>query len=135
MPQTNGGIQESINIPDHQEAMQEDSHSYNSLRILSHTTRGYIGQCNCCTHFNFAYGNVLFVFTEDGLRGFQSVLYDQYHMQDLGEALPNGKTHLLPSPIPNFMLSFDDTELEEIRTLFQEALLVLEVDKIFSDKK
>lgn len=124
-----------INIHDHQEAMQEDSHSYNSLRILSHTGKGYIGQCNCCTHFNFAYGNVLFVFTEDGLRGFQSILYDQYHLHDLGEALPNGKTHLLPSPIPNFMLSFDDTELEEIRTMFQEALMVLEVDKIFSFKK
>lgn len=45
------------------------------------------------------------------------------------------KTHLLPSPIPNFMLSSDDTELEEIRTKFQEALPVLEVDKIFSHKK
>ena len=131
MPETNGGI----HIHDHQQAMQEDSHSYNSLRILSHTDKGYIGQCNCCAHFNLAYGNVIFVFTEDGLRGFQTVLYDQYHMQSLGEALPNGKTHLLPSPIPNFMLSFDGTELEEIRTMFQEALLVLEVDKIFSYKK
>lgn len=124
-----------IHIHDHRQAMQEDSHSYNSLRILSHTGKGYIGQCHCCTHFNFAYGNVLFVFTEDGLRGFQSILYDQYHLQSIGDALPHGKTHLLPSPIPNFMLSFDDTELEEIRTMFQEALLVLEVDKIFSHKK
>lgn len=115
--------------------MQNDSHSYNSLRILSHTLKGYIGQCNCCTHFNFAYGNVLFVFTEDGLRGFQSVLHDPYHIHRLGEELPHGKTHLLPSPIPNFMLSFDNEELEEIRGLFQEALLVLEVDKIFADKK
>ncbi|MGV3604524.1 MAG: DUF6686 family protein [Dyadobacter fermentans] len=124
-----------IHIHDHRQAMQEDSHSYNSLRILSHTDKGYIGQCNCCTHFNFAYGNVLFVFTEDGLRGFQTILYDQFHLQRLDQPLPHGKTHLLPSPIPNFMLSFDDIELEEIRTMFQEALLVLEVDKIFSYKK
>jgi hypothetical protein len=62
-------------------------------------------------------------------------LYDQFHLQSLSDALPNGKTHLLPSPIPNFMLSFDDTELEEIRTMFQESLLVLEVDNIFSNKK
>jgi hypothetical protein len=62
-------------------------------------------------------------------------LYDEFHLQSLGEALPHGKTHLLPSPIPNFMLSFDDCELEEIRTMFQEAFLVLEVDKIFSYKK
>lgn len=124
-----------IHIHDHRQAMQEDSHSYNSLRILSHTNKGYIGQCNCCTHFNFAYGNVLFVFTEDGLRSFQTILYDQFHLQRLDQPLPHGKTHLLPSPIPNFMLSFDDIELEEIRTMFQEALLVLEVDKIFSYKK
>ena len=115
--------------------MQEDSHSYNSLRILSQADKGYIGQCHCCTNFNFAYGNLIFVFTEDGLRGFQSMLYDPHHIHSLGETLPHGKTHLLPSPIPNFMLSFDDIELDEIRTLFQEALLVLEVDKIFSYKK
>ncbi|WP_353722936.1 DUF6686 family protein [Dyadobacter sp. 676] len=131
----NGGTQESIYIHDHLKVMQEDPHSYNSLRILSQTAKGYIGQCHCCTRFNFAYGNVLFLFTEDGLRGFQSILYDQYHLHSPGEALPHGKTRLLPSPIPNFMLSFDDTELEEIRTMFQEALLVLEVDKIFSYKK
>lgn len=115
--------------------MQEDSHSYNSLRILSQTENGYIGQCNCCNHFNFAYGNVLFVFTEDGLRGFQSMLHDGYHVQNLNESLPHGKTHLLPSPIPNFMLTFGREEIEEIGNLFQEALLVLEVDKIFSYKK
>ncbi|MHA4737566.1 DUF6686 family protein [Dyadobacter sp. MSC1_007] len=115
--------------------MQEDSHSYDSLRILSQTEKGYIGQCNCCNNFNFAYGNVLFIFTEDGLRGFQSVLYDGYHIQNLNEPLPHGKSHLLASPIPNFMLSFDNAEMEEIRNLFQEALLVLEVDKIFSYKK
>ena len=56
-------------------------------------------------------------------------------MHDLDEALPNGKSVLFPSPIPNFMLSFTPRELEEVKGLFQETLLVLEVDKIFADNK
>jgi hypothetical protein len=114
--------------------MREESHSNNALRILSHSEKGYIGQCNCCDHFNFAFGNVLFIFTEDGLRGFQSVLYEEHHFHQLAEPLPHGKTHMLPSPIPNFFVSFDSQELEQIKNLFQEALLVLEIDKILSYK-
>lgn len=115
--------------------MQDDPHSYNSLRILSQSENGYIGQCSCCDHYNFVFGNALFIFTEDGLTGFHSVLYDKCYFQKLEEPLPHGKNHLLLSPIPNFMLSFDSDEMEEIKNLFQEALLALEIDKIFSYKK
>lgn len=114
--------------------MQEPQHSYNSLRILSQTGRGYIGQCSCCDNYNFVFGNFLFIFTEDGLRSFQSILYDTCYMQQLDENLPHGKNYLLPSPIPNFMLSFDTSEVEEIKNLFQESFLTLEIDKIFSCK-
>ena len=113
--------------------MHEDSHSYNALRILSQSDNGYIGQCSCCDHYNFVFGNFLFIFTEEGLHGFHSVLYDKQHFHSLGKPLPNNKTILLPSPIPNFMLSFSETEMEEIKGLFQETLLAMEIDKIFSD--
>ncbi|KAA0990739.1 DUF6686 family protein [Dyadobacter aurulentus] len=115
--------------------MRDESHSPNSLRILSQSDCGYIGQCNCCDHFNFAFGNILFIFSEDGLRGFQSVLYEEFHFHKLEEPLPNGKNYMLPSPIPNFMISFNNEEIEQVKRLFQEALIVLEVDKIFSYKK
>lgn len=115
--------------------MHDSSHSYNTLRILSQSENGYIGQCRCCDHYNFVYGNFLFILSENGLSGFQSVLYDQEYMHDLDEALPNGKSVLFPSPIPNFMLSFTPRELEEVKGLFQETLLVLEVDKIFAGNK
>lgn len=48
--------------------------------------------------------------------------------------LPNQKSYLLPSPIPNFMLSFSDEEIEEIKNLFQESLLAMEIDRIFAQK-
>lgn len=115
--------------------MQDSSHSYSKLRILSQSPNGYIGQCNCCDHYNFVFGNFLFIFTEDGLNGFHSVLYDQQHIHELDAPLPNGKSILFPSPIPNFMLSFSGEELEEVRGLFQETLLVMEVDKIFAHNK
>jgi hypothetical protein len=114
--------------------MQEASHSYNSLRILSQTEKGYIGQCNCCDHYNFVFGNFLFIFTEDGLNGFHSMLYEQQQLHHLDSPLPNRKNYLLQSPIPNFMLAFDENEVEEIKNLFQECLLALEIDRIFAQK-
>lgn len=114
--------------------MHDSSHSYSSLRILSQSKNGYIGQCSCCDHYNFVFGNVLFIFSEDGLNGFHSVLYDEQQFQTMETALPHGRNHLLPSPIPNFMLSFNDEEVEEIKNLFQETLLALEIDRIFSHK-
>jgi len=115
--------------------MQDASHSFNTLRILSQSDNGYIGQCNCCDHYNFLFGNFLFIFTEDGLNGFRSVLYDNTQFHSMETALPNGKNILLLSPIPNFMLSFSEVEIEEIKGLFQETLLALEIDRIFVDKK
>lgn len=115
--------------------MQDSSHSHSKLRILSQSTNGYIGQCNCCDHYNFVFGNFLFIFTEDGLNGFRSVLYDQQHIYELDAPLRNGKNILFPSPIPNFMLSFSVEELEEVRGLFQETLLVMEVNRVLSHHK
>lgn len=115
--------------------MNDASHSYNSLRILSQSANGYIGQCNCCDHYNFVFGNFIFIFSENGLNGFHSVLYDKSQFHSLDTGLPNGKNVLLPSPIPNFMLSFTEAEMEEIRGLFQETLLALEIDRIFAHNK
>lgn len=115
--------------------MDHTSHSYSSLRILSQSKNGYIGQCHCCDQYNFVFGNVLFVFSEEGLNGFHAVLYDKSQFHSMETALPHGRNHLLPSPIPNFMLSFSDQEVEEIKNLFQETLLTLEIDRIFSNKK
>ena len=115
--------------------MHDDSHSYSTLRILSQSDKGYIGRCTCCDHYNFVFGNILFLFSEDGLNGFRSLLYDQQHVHALESPLPNGKNVLLPSPIPNFMLSFTEEEMDEIKGLFQETMLALEVDRILAQNK
>lgn len=115
--------------------MHDASHAYNTLRVLSQSDNGYIGQCSCCDHYNFVFGNFLFIFTEDGLNGFNSVLYENDLFHSLETALPNGKCVLLPSPIPNFMLSFSKVEMTEIKGLFQETLLALEIERIFTGKK
>lgn len=112
--------------------MEGSSHSSHKLRMLSQCENGYIGQCSCCDHYNFAYRNFLFIFTEAGLVGFQSMLYNEECLHVLETPTRNGKSVMLPSPIPNFMLTFDEVELEEVKALLQESLLVLEVDKIFA---
>lgn len=112
--------------------MHGSTHEHSSLRILSQSKNGYIGQCSCCGHYNFVFGNVLFMLSEDGLNGFHAVLYDESQFCTIDTALPHGRNHLLPLPIPNLMLSFNDEEVEEMKGLFQEALLALEIDQIFS---
>jgi hypothetical protein len=113
--------------------MEDSSHSYSKLRILSQTENGYIGQCSCCDHYNLAFGNFLLIFSENGLSGFNSMLHDRHHALDT--PLSNGKSIVLPSPIPSLMLSFNEAEMEELKGLFQESLLVMEVDKIFSENR
>ncbi len=115
--------------------MEDSSHSFSTLRILSQSKSGYIGQCNCCDHYNFAFGNLLFTFTEDGLRGFYGMLHEHSQSHTLDSPLPHGRNVVFPSPIPNFMLSFTEQELEEAKGMFQETFLVREVDKIFLSKK
>ncbi|GAB2764764.1 hypothetical protein GCM10027275_02450 [Rhabdobacter roseus] len=110
--------------------MANTYHSNTELRLLSQKPNGYIGQCPCCEHYNFVFKNFLFVFNEDSLRGFQEVLYDEKYLCTIEPKLPHGKGYLLPSPLPNFMLVFTEKELEELRNLFQEALLTLEVERL-----
>ncbi len=109
-----------------------NSNPQNSIKILGQSAQGYIGQCDCCDHFNFVYGNVLFIFTLQGLRNFHEVLEDKLDMHHLSEPLPNGKDHLLPSPIPNFMLAFNSHELKDISHIFQETFLAIEIEKLIS---
>jgi hypothetical protein len=108
----------------------DNSHAANSLRILSQSKNGYIGRCGCCDHYNFVFGNVLFTFTEDGLDGFNQVLYNPDHWHMLEASLPHDKSYVLPSPIPNFMLSFSKTEMEEMKGLFQEYYIFKELENI-----
>lgn len=107
--------------------MSVNYHSNIELRILSQTQNGYIGQCPCCDRFNFMFNNLLFVFNLESLQKFGQMLYEEEHRTP---ALPNGKSYVFPSPLPNFMLTFRLEELEEIRTLFQETFLSLEIDSI-----
>ena len=109
----------------------DNSQSASSLRILSQTKNGYIGRCGCCDHYNFVYGNALFIFTAAGLDGFNQVLYNPDHWHVLDTHLPNEKSYVLPSPIPNFMLSFSGTEIEEMKGLFQEFYISKEIENIF----
>ncbi|WP_044198983.1 DUF6686 family protein [Dyadobacter tibetensis] len=112
--------------------MMKSNRHTNSLRILGISSQGYIGQCACCDHYNFVYGNALFIFSYEGLRGFYQMLQESVSVYRLSEALPNGKDIVLPSPIPNFMLTFKESEIEDIKDMFQETFLTLEIDRIIA---
>lgn len=110
--------------------MSANYHANIELRLLNKTSNGYIGQCPCCDRFNFMFNNLLFIFNLESLRKFGNLLYEEEYITPISPVLPNGKAYLLPSPLPNFMLTFRAEELEEIRTLFQETFLSLEIDSI-----
>ena len=110
--------------------MSANYHPNIALRLLSQTSNGYIGQCPCCDRFNFMFNNLLFIFNQESLQKFGQMLYEEKYLAPIAPALPNGHAHVLPSPLPNFMLTFRTDELEEIRTLFQETFMSLEIDSI-----
>jgi hypothetical protein len=110
--------------------MSVNYHSNTELRILSQTANGYIGQCPCCDRFNFSFNNLLFLFNLESLHGFGRILNEDEYVTAVNPPLPNGKRYSIPSPLPNFLLTFRIDELDEIRTLFQETLLVLQINNI-----
>ncbi|MBX2965820.1 MAG: hypothetical protein KF845_06720 [Cyclobacteriaceae bacterium] len=101
-----------------------------TFRILSENEHGYIGQCLGCSEFNFVYKNILVTFSEDNLLNFGHWLLDNRNNPEFYFVLPNGRSRVYNSPIPNLFLAFNDAELDEVSQLFSEVKLLLEARKI-----
>jgi hypothetical protein len=105
-------------------------HQDNGFRILSECADGYIGMCTCCREFNFAYKTILLSFQEEDMqRTFNWLIANgRTHKQSM--PMRHGRRGILSSELSNLYLVFNKTDLEEIKVLFQQALLLLEVENV-----
>lgn len=106
------------------------NHENSRFKILSEQVDGYIGVCECCHQFNFAFKTVLLTFNEDDFhRFFEWIITNRYAPQHYAP-LHHGRTRMYSSPHSNLFLTYSEEELDSIAQLYQETLLILEAQKL-----
>jgi hypothetical protein len=107
-------------------------HENSRFKVLSQEVDGYIGFCECCGQFNFAYKTVLLTFTEDDFHRFFDWLISNRYAPEHYAPLQHGRTRMYASPHSNLFLTYAEEELDAITHLYQQALLILEAQRILS---
>lgn len=100
------------------------------LNILATCECGYVGKCNCCEHYNLVFHNQLFIFCEDDLRFFSRNLDYEHTLFDAGNVCCNGRTIAMRTPMNNFYIMFSMDELEILKTMLNDAFVMIEVNKV-----
>lgn len=104
-------------------------HRDSCFRVLSECANGYIGICECCLEFNFAYKTVLLSFQEEEMLQFFQWVIGNRSSRDYYMPLRHGRNRVYCSPHSNLFLTYDDDELDEITRLHNEAVLLWQVQK------
>lgn len=105
-------------------------HENSRFKILSENNEGYIGVCECCQQYNFAYKTVLLTFPEDDFHRFFDWLITNRFAPQHYAPLHHGRSRMFSSPHSNLYLVYADEELDDITHLYQEASLILEAQKL-----
>jgi hypothetical protein len=106
------------------------SHENSRFKILSEHIDGYIGVCECCQQFNFAYKTVLLTFPEDDFHRFFDWIIENRYAPQYYAPLQHGRTRMYSSPHSNLFLTYSEEELDAISHLYQESVLILEAQKL-----
>ena len=104
------------------------SHFHTNIDLLSQSNSGHVGVCMDCGNIQVSYGNVLLYFTEESLRRFVKSLnnIDPSYVFEM----PEGKRILITSPCKTVMMTLDESELSDIISLVEEAIINLEINKV-----
>lgn len=105
-------------------------HQSSAFTILTQHANGYIGVCECCQDFQVAYKTLLIIFREEELHNYFAWLLGNRHTRENFVPLPHGRDRVYASPHSNLFLVFNDTELDELASLYTETQLILEARKI-----
>ncbi|WP_026998184.1 DUF6686 family protein [Flectobacillus major] len=102
-------------------------HSHDLVSIIERDT-GYIGYCEACQKYNFAYKNALFIFSEDEFRAFRQLLVERIGLYEFYTS--HGKELFLKTPLPNYFILFAENEIEEMLEMITETTLILDARRI-----
>jgi hypothetical protein len=105
-------------------------HLKDKFKLLAEHEHGYIGMCECCREFNFAYKTVLLGFGEEEMLNFFEWVSSNRFNPDHYMMLQHGRSRIFTSPHSNLYLVFNDEEITDILGMYTEARLVLEAEKI-----
>jgi hypothetical protein len=105
-------------------------HKKSSFRILAECDHGYIGICDCCREFNFAYKNILLTFQEEEICRFFDWIISKRNCPKHMMPLHNGRDRVFSSLNSNLFLAFHDSELEDIIQLYQQTRIMLEAERM-----
>ena len=111
------------------------AHKKFNFTILAKNENGYIGVCECCREFNFAYKTFLLVFQEDEMHRFFDWIISKRNSVEHQATLHHGRDRIFCSPNSNLFLTFSDEELEEISNLYYQSNLQLQAHMLlFSNR-
>jgi hypothetical protein len=101
-------------------------------KVLSKNAYGCIVRHACTGTLHLGFGNVLGVFTEEELKAFRSFCMKlQNNHYDYG--IDENQNYYLHTGSKSFVLMLKIHEIKQILQLMDEALLLLEVDKILQN--
>lgn len=106
-----------------------------TFQVLAECEHGYIGVCECCHEFNFAYKTVLLTFQEDEMRQFFDWLIGCRHAPHHYQPMRHGRNRVFSSPHSNLFLTYSDEELDEIASLYKQTVVMLQVQNILLQKR
>lgn len=109
-------------------------HSPGKFKVISETSCSYIGYCECCYQYNFAFNNLLIVFSEDELINFLDWLQCHRSSTENFIQLPHGRTRIYSSPHGNLFLVFNEDELDEINVMAAETKLMLQATRLINPR-
>lgn len=103
-------------------------HTDSHFKILAECPEGYIGVCECCREFNFAYKTILLSFQEDEMHQF----FDWLNSRTPEHYMPmrHGRNRIFSSPHSNLFLTFSDEEMTEIAQLYHQTEILLQAQRL-----
>jgi hypothetical protein len=105
-------------------------HKKSNFRILTECDHGYIGICDCCREFNFAYKNTLLTFQEDEMCRFFDWVIANRNSPEHYMPMQHGRSKVFSSPNSNLFLVYHDDELDEILLMYSQTKLMIEAQKV-----
>lgn len=99
-------------------------HTNTQFKIFAECANGYVGVCECCREYNFAYKTVLITFQEDEMHSFFDWVTTNRNSPNHYMPMRHVRNRVFSSPSSNLFLTFSEGELEEINQFYHETLIL-----------
>lgn len=110
-------------------------HQNPEFKIIAECREGYIGVCECCQEFNFAFKNVLLTFQEEEMIAFFEWMIAGRDSCENCTQLYHGRNRIFSGPHSNLFLVYNDEEMDEMIRMFHEVMVLIEARNLLSGNR